>query len=243
MTNYVEMSLARGLSFLAESQAAISNNIANATTDSYKRRLPVAQSFEGEFSSLLDANLPSISYSEATDFGPGSERQGDERDLVLGQGQFFRVEDNGSTFLTRNGRLIVDSDGRLVTPNGAHFLNSDDQPIFVGGAEGLRFANDGTITGTTVDGEVGLGRIGIFSPADPNKLQSIGSGLFFDPSETPAPATAAPELKQGYVEQSNVDVLRELVQMISVQRSFGAATKAMSTFDTIHESFVQTMNR
>jgi flagellar basal body rod protein FlgB len=62
MASYAEMGLVRSLAWLANSQAAISNNIANATTLGYKRRLPVATPMGADFHSMLGQALPSIGY-------------------------------------------------------------------------------------------------------------------------------------------------------------------------------------
>ncbi len=243
MAGYAELSLARSMNFLADSQAAISNNIANATTHSFKRKLPVAHSGSQGFFSMLNRTLPSVTYAESTDFTPGSQRAGDKMNAALGKDQFFRVQDGNGTFYTRRGEFIVDSSGNLVSPNGEAFLGRDDQPIQVNNAQELRIETDGTVNGLVDGQERTLGQLGVYEVSDPDRLVSIGRSLYMDRGNQPVSLAAAPSVRQGYVEESNVDVLKELISMITVQRSFGATTKAMTTVDGIHSSYVQAMMR
>ena len=243
MTNYSEYSLASSLSFLADSQAAISNNVANATTSGYKRKTPIAVLQRTEFQSLLGTNLPSVRYSERTDFTPGSQRTSHRMNVAIGKDQFFRVKSNNGTFYTQRGEFIVNKSGELVTPNGETYLSIGGQLIRVNDAQEIRIQSDGTVLGKREDTELELGRLGIFQIPDQTKLTSIGRSLYFDKGNQEITPHAAGTVRQGYIEESNVDVLSELVQMISVQRSFGATTKAMTTIDRIQDSFIQTMSR
>ena len=67
MTDYSEMALVRGMNFLAETQAAIANNLANVDSTAYKRRVAVAQ-LDGGFRSELHGAMQTIKYGEKTDW-------------------------------------------------------------------------------------------------------------------------------------------------------------------------------
>ncbi|MCA8941462.1 MAG: flagellar hook basal-body protein [Planctomycetes bacterium] len=243
MASYAEIGLARSLTYLADSQAAISNNIANATTHSYKRKTPVAQMRQNEFDTMLGSSLPTITYSEATDFSAGSQRAGGKMNLALGDGQFLRVQNGHGTFYTRRGELIVNSEGELSTPGGDRYLGIAGLPVKVGGASELRIERNGAVFGTVDKEDVQLGQLGVFQRPANSDFRPIGRSLYHDRANRDLVPELAPDVRQGYVEESNVDVLRELVQMIGVQRSFGAATRAMSILDQIQESYVSSMNR
>ena len=108
MGNYGETALVRGLSFLAEKQASIANNLANVDTASFKRRIGVAAPQQG-FDSLLDRELDAVSYTERTDRQAGVVREtGNLMDVSLAQGQWMRVEGaGGKPLYTRTGELRV----------------------------------------------------------------------------------------------------------------------------------------
>ncbi len=74
MTGYSEVALVRTMSYLAESQAAVSNNLANATTFGYKRRVPVTAEAATSFESMLGKTMPSVYYTEQIDFKTGIQR-------------------------------------------------------------------------------------------------------------------------------------------------------------------------
>lgn len=243
MAGYSEIGLARSLQYLADAQAAISNNIANATTQSYKRKISVATMQQNEFDTLLGRSLPTIQYDEATDFSVGSQRQGDKMSVTLGDSQFFRVQNSNGEFYTRRGELVVDGQGMLVTPNGDRYLTVGGAPIQVGNASEIKIERDGTVFGKIEDQDIQIGRIGVFRYPAGAEFGSIGGSLYHDYERRDPVPEPAPDVRQGYVEESNVDVLKELVAMIGVQRSFGGSTRAMSILDEIQGSYVSAMNR
>ncbi len=125
MTGYAQKALVSGMRFLAESQAAIANNLANAETSSFKRRATIAT--EGsEFAGELDRRLPTVGVQEGIDWRLGNVREtGSQLDIALEQGSFLRVQDGGGrTYYTRNGKLQLDRDGFLVTQSGMRYLDA-----------------------------------------------------------------------------------------------------------------------
>jgi flagellar basal-body rod protein FlgG len=162
--------------------------------------------------------------------------------LALDGGEFFQVKDRaGRTYLTRRGELVVDAEGRLATPHGEVFLDQAGQPIPVGNARELRVASTGQINGIVDGQDTELGVLSTVAVKDPAELKPVGSSLYLDrPGAASQPARAA-TIRQGYVEESNVDVLKELVRMIGVQRSFQATTRALGSVGRMQETFVQAM--
>ena len=112
MTNYSEANLIRGLSFLAERQAAIANNMANIDTSSFKRRIAVAEDAGHDFQSMLNSNLQSIKYREQADYGRGIIREtGNRLDVAIDGDAFLMVENaSGNEFYTRNGQMQIDKE-------------------------------------------------------------------------------------------------------------------------------------
>jgi flagellar basal-body rod protein FlgF len=245
MGNYGETTLVRGLSFLAEKQASIANNLANVDTASFKRRIGVAAPQQG-FDSLLDRELDAVSYRELTDRQPGVVREtGNLMDVALDAGQWMRVQDGkGNPLFTRNGQLQVGTNGMLLTRNGQQVLDVNGQPISLGNAETvpaeIRISPNGTISNPT-NGQT-WGPIGVVSFPDQEALAPVGQGLYRD-TRNQQTRQAADGVQQGYLEGSNVDSLQELVAMISVERSFAATQKALTGLGRIQDNLITNILR
>lgn len=246
MTNYSEANLIRGLSFLAERQAAIANNMANIDTSSFKRRIAVAEDAGHDFQSMLNSNLQSIKYREQADYGRGIIREtGNRLDVAIDGDAFLMVENaSGNEFYTRNGQMQIDKDGFLVTRDGLRVLDQNGAPIqFNSGADApsdITISPNGQIQ-DTITGQV-WGPMAMVKLNDPHALQPIGRGLYVDPSNQ-ASTPVRDGLQQGFLEGSNVESLQELVAMITVERSFSATQKALSSASRLQQNIIANMLR
>jgi flagellar basal-body rod protein FlgF len=246
MQSYAEISLVRGLSWLAESQAAIAHNLANVETTAFKRRAASAGRTAQDFESVLAAKLPTVRYEERTDFRTGSFREtGGRFDIALDDGLFLRVQDPaGRAFYTRNGAMRVDATGQLITADGLRFTDQNGLPIVLGTGEEapaeVSIAPNGTIT----DGQSGRswGPLAIFRLPDASALQPVGNGLFAAPAGLQA-TPAQTGLRHGYLEGSNVDSLEELVQMIIVERGFAATQRALTGVGRMQQDLIDNVLR
>ena len=245
MTSYGETALVRSLGFLAEKQASIANNLANVDTTSFKRRTAVAES-AGSFHSLLDRELSAISYTERTDMNRGILREtGNDFDLAIDGNAWLRVQDGrGQRYYTRNGQLQIADDGRLVTRDGMAVLDTGNQPIQLGaGAEApakVTFAPNGIVTNP--DNGQQFGQLALVQIPKTEALTPVGKSLYTD-SANQRTTQAAEGLQQGFLEGSNVDSLQELVQMITVERSFTATQKALSGIGRLQENLITNILR
>lgn len=251
MTSYAETTLVRAMSFLAESQAAIANNLANVDTGGFKRRLSVAQSQPGSFDSMLQSRLPTIGYREYAIWEQGNTREtGNDLNVALDDAHdasgnvkvgFFKVrDDSGHQFFTRDGEMQIDSKNRLVTRSGLRYLDAADQEIVLQGDNGppskLAIAQNGSITDEK-NGQT-WGPLAVYSPSDAHlgAMQPCGGGLYQAAdlqAMQPAPDV---RVRQGQLESSNVDSLQEMVRMITVQRSFAATQRVLSGIGRMQES-------
>ncbi len=246
MANYGEQVLVRGLSFLAEKQAAIANNLANLDTTSFKRRVAVAQETPSSFQSMLDEQLPTITYAEQSDFSRGTTRDtGNRLDVAIDGPYWLQVQNpQGAQFYTRNGELQIDSQGRLTSRNGLTVLDQGGQPIEIGSGEQVPNELDISPNGNVNDPATGrsFGRIAVVSLSRPDALVPVGKGLYTDPTHQ-ATTPAGDGLIQSTLEGSNVDSLQELVQMIAVERSFSATQKALSGVGRLQENMIANILR
>lgn len=245
MGNYGETALVRGLSFLAEKQAAIANNLANVDTTSFKRRTATAET-QGGFHSLLDRQLTAVQYRERSDMQRGTLREtGNRFDVAIDGSAWLRVQDDkGQRYYTRNGQLQLGADGKLTTRDGLTVLDPQNQPILLGAGEeapsDLTFSPNGSIA-NPVTGQT-YGPIALVQLPRPEALVPVGKSLYADP-ENQRTTASGDGLTQGYLEGSNVDSLSELVQMIAVERSFTATQKALSGLGRLQENLINDILR
>lgn len=218
---------------------AISNNIANATTDGYKAKAVRFQSLLNnqvtEEDVLLNDTNPSITAGargevSTTDFSQGSLREGTSslNLSVVGDG-FFGVENSaGEFFLTRDGSFTIDGTGRLVNGNGDYLVMNGQLPLMTSGE--LVVGGDGSVSvienGVTNE----IGQVNIYMPGNVEGLQPVGENYFVDPNNDRT-ILANPVVEANVIEQSNVDLAQELTNMIIAQRAYSLNVKVAQSTD------------
>ena len=158
--------------------------------------------------------------------------------------RFFKVKDSeGRVFFTRRGQLQVDKEGFLTGPGGFRYLDEQDQEVRIGDSTSFKISPRGVITGK-VQGELQmLGNLGVFRVADQARLRPVGRSMYVDTSGRLAIPDNPGSVRQGYLEQSNVEVMNELVRMIGIQRTFQSTAKALATVGRIKQTFFTAMQR
>ena len=235
-----------GLTFLAEKQASIANNLANVDTSSFKRRTAIAEGSGDRFHTMLDSRMSTVGYREQSDMQRGTLREtGNKLNVAIDGPEWMRVQNsNGGEFYTRNGQLNIALDGYLTTRDGLRILGKDGSPILLGGGEAtptdLTFSPNGTIS----DQQTGqtYGPIALVALPDPEALMPVGRGLYTDPKNQGG-KQGVTGLQQGFLEGSNVDSLQELVAMITVERSFSATQKALTGMDRLQGNLITNILR
>lgn len=238
---------------------SISNNLANATTPGFKKENIQAQSFpevllvqQGGPKLWGEGMAPSVSREIGTtemgaqvagvciDHTPGAiQETGESTDLFIKGPGFFAVSapdavDPGRICYTRNGQFKVDPEGYLTVGGGYRVLG-DGGAIKVGDP-GFKVAPDGTIEsgGTVID------RLRLVEFNDVKALDKRDSGLFTDTQGTGAGPAASTTVSQGFLERSNVNVVNEMVDLISVMRSYEANQRLIQAYD---EQLSKTVNQ
>jgi flagellar basal-body rod protein FlgG len=232
----------------------ITNNLANVSTNGFKRSRPV-------FEDLLYQTLrqPGASSSQTTvipsglTLGTGVRVVGTEHifnqgnllktdnplDLAIQGNGFFQVEmPDGTLSYTRDGSFTKDANGQIVTASGYPLSPAITIPA---SAISLTITRDGIVSytqqGVTTPTQIGTIQLAGF--INNGGLQSVGENLFVETasSGTPTPNTPGTNgtglLNQGYVETSNVNVAEELVNMIVAQRGYEMNSKAITTSDAM----------
>lgn len=237
-------SAASGMLGAEQRTAVAANNLANVSTDGYKKDLVVQSEFHG----LLLHRINSERSEEVGRLGGGSridgtftsftqggyKTTGNPLDVAIVGDGFFAVETAAGTRYTRNGSFQV-LDGFLATSNGLFVLNPNEQRIPVPADTQVRILADGTVT----DGQGGvLGEIGVFRFTAPEGLVKQG-GLLFEAVNTDRITVANRVINVGVVELSNVDAIEEMVVLIEAQRAYEAGAKIIQTYDQTASAAIQ----
>jgi flagellar basal-body rod protein FlgG len=238
----------------------IAHNLANINTSGFKLR-------KAQFQDLLYQNIRQAGASNTAtteipvglQVGLGTKpvateiifRQGDfsstdnPLDVVIqGQGFFQVRQTNGQIAYTRNGNFHMNRDGNLVTSEGDLL---DPQITIPQDQINITIGSDGTVSvmqaGQSQPQQVGKIELATFQ--NPSGLENMGKSLFLPTQASGESVTGTPgengvgTILQGFVEQSNVSVVEEMVSMIISQRAYEANSKVIRTAD---EMFTQANN-
>jgi len=242
-----------GLEAQQTNMDVISNNLANVSTNGFKRTRAVFQDLMYQTvrqpgAQVGDANqLPSglqLGTGVRTAATERIHKQGDlnntgnSMDIAIQGRGFLQVElPDGTQAYTRDGALQVDQNGQLTTAGGYVIqppINVPDNALK------LTISRDGTVS-VTQPGAVGtsveIGQLQLATFINPTGLQSMGENLYLE-TDASGPANllqpgldGAGLVMQEYVETSNVNVAEELVNMITAQRAYEINSKAVQTSD------------
>jgi flagellar basal-body rod protein FlgG len=230
----------------------ISNNLANVSTNGYKRasvvfedlmyqNLRQAGAASSEQTSLptgLQVGLGVRPVATSRSFTQGNLQQSSNpMDLAIRGNGFFQIQlPDGTTGYTRDGSFQVDAQGQLVTNNGYAVQPGITIPA---NAQSVSVGADGTIS-VTLPGQAqaqSVGQIQIASFVNPAGLEPKGMNVYAETAASGGANAGAPganglgSLQQGFVETSNVNVVEELVSMIQTQRAYELNSKAIQTSD------------
>lgn len=251
-----------GLSAQDTALTTISNNLANVGTIGYKRDNAVFQDLlyqikrEPGAASSQDSQLPSglqlgtgVRVAGTTKQFTQGSMQVTEKGLdmaVQGRGMFQILQPDGTIAYTRDGQFQVNSDGQVVTANGHPLEPAITIPENV---STVTIGSDGIVSGV-VAGETDaqqLGQIDLADFVNPQGLKAIGNNLFRETEASGDPVVGTPGLtgmgsvNQGMLETSNVDVVEELVNMISTQRAYEMNSKVVSSADQMLQFISQNL--
>jgi len=217
-------------------QERLANDLANINTAGYKADRTVTVSFPALLLARLERGAGgmvgplgtgAVVTEGGVDWSPGPlVETGRSTDLALEGEGLFVVAGPGGPAYTRSGQFQVGPDGRLQTPDGWTVLSTEGTAIYPG-TDDFRVTEDG---GVLVNGAL-VGVVARVTFANPAGLRKIGNNLFAaTPASGPAVAAATP-VRQGYLEQSNVDPARAVVEMLANFRAFEAAQKVLQAQD------------
>lgn len=206
----------------------LSNNLANINTPGFKRDNMAFEALVAAASSAQQGNEgPVLSGTLfTTDFSAGPVKQtGNVFDIAIDGDGFFAVETPDGPAYTRQGNFRLNGEGRLVTVDGYSVLAGGAPVDIVGGNVDINEKGE-----ILVDG----GQVGTLDVVDfpkPYALQKKGSALFTPTAgATPGPSEKA-LVRQGHLEDSNVNSVLEMARLIETTRYFESCQKAIRSYD------------
>jgi flagellar basal-body rod protein FlgG len=236
----------------------VANNLANSSSAGFRKR-------RMQFEDLLYQNvvMPGTASTQQTTVAAGLQiglgarsaaseivqtqgdfsQTGNSLDLAItGQGFFEVTLPSGETAFTRSGAFHMDAQGNIVTADGSAMQPAVTIPP---NATSVTIGQDGTVSvttpGQTAAQQVGTIQLALFP--NPGGLNSIGKNLFLQTTGSGDPIVGTPggseglgTIQQGYLEQSNVDVVEEFIQMIVAQRSYEASSRVVQAANEMFQS-------
>lgn len=215
MDNAIYASLSRQSGLMAEMRV-VANNIANANTAGFRREGVIF----AEHLSALDRQGDTLSMAHARgrmlDLQQGVLTQTNNNlDLAIEGEGFFLVESPDGLRLTRAGAFTPSPEGELMNSDGQRLLDEGQAPIILpAGASSVAVGADGTLSSNGLP----FGRIGLFNPPEGvDLMRQSGTGFSIDGNPQPVEDG---RVRQGFLEESNVDPIFEITRMIEVQRAY-----------------------
>lgn len=225
----------------------VANNLANANTVGFKeervafRNALNASSFSPN-PVTVGEKFVAATQGVKNPFQQGTlEQTENPLDLAIVGDGYFAVETDGGLAYTRDGRFQLNQEGELVTLNGDHVLTAGGTVQIPQG--NIRISSEGEIILADPESprEQVLDRLSLVTFENPGDLQAGGNGLLFTKQE-PLQLDDV-KLRVGYVEDSDVDMISQMVDMIQLNRMYDAASKAIQTQDSILGKAVNEVGR
>lgn len=239
---YTAMTGAKGT---MDQQAAVAHNLANATSTGFRAELHKLRAVEVQTEALRTRAF-TVDASVANNFEQGAlQRTGRAYDVALqGKGWLAVQMPDGSEAYTRNGSLDVSANGILQTHDGKPVLG-DGGPVTIPPDNEISIGADGSISASQPDqpGVVNVvAQLKLVNPPEADLVRG-DDGLFRVRGGAPAQADPNVRVAGGYLEGSNVNVVDQMVQMISLARQFEMQTRMLSTAEQNDRAAAQVLGR
>lgn len=238
------------LNSIQKKMDTIANNIANVQTKGYKSQ-------KAEFEDLVYDQIAERGVPQSQEIREGSQGIGtgsrvkninkdfsqgpltetkNTYDLAIEGEGFFGIEDgNGGIYLTRDGAFSLDNDGRLVHSSGRYLVMQTNLVADHWSRLDISIDEEGQVRGADGNTSLSLASIPLFTVTDKNSLISIGDNLFAIEEGTDlymgSLSDGLGRIRQGFLEESNVDLTEELVDMLTTQRAYQLNTRSITAAD------------
>ncbi len=254
-------SAATGMKSLQMAIDTVANNLSNVNTTGFKRQRIEFKDLLYEKLDFRDGNDDGLGVPVNLEVGHGvtpsaTVRQFEQGSLmptenqldvaIEGEGFFEVIDDNGQIYYTRDGSFkfgLTESGNRLVTSEGYLVQGVDGEINLEGEYNDVSIDQRGIISVKYNDSEDGsyteIGQLKLVKVPNPAGMVSHGLNLYKTTAASGAAAVpedeSAGEVMQGYIETSNVQVVEEMINMITMQRAYEINSKAIQTSDQMLE--------
>lgn len=236
----------------------MTNNLANASTVGFKKEGATSQSFDDVLTvKIKDTSVginnvnpigvrnPGVKIGENyTDYSQGSFRiTGNTYDLALSGNGFFAIEFTNkagetSTKYTRAGQFTLNKDGYLVTQEGDYVLDTQNRRIQLNTLVDSAITADGIISQNGVD----VAQVQVVDFENYDYLEKYGE-TYYEALEGAEITNSDATVNSGYLEMSNVQIVSEMVNMISITRAYESNQKIIQTYDNTLEVAVNQLGK
>ena len=244
----------------------LANNLANADTTGYKKEGTTSRTFADEMSfrlkdssnAYMPKKLGGITYGVHlgqvyTDYSTGSFKVTDNTtDFAIDGNGFFAIaftdkQGNTSVKYTRDGSFTVNTEGYLVTKDGDYVLNA------TGAMNGdpsrnnfIQVDPNATVTvnkmGYVIQNDQVVGTLGVVDVDNYDYLEKYGE-TYYQPIEGAQTIASNAQVKSGYLEMANVQIVSEMVNLISITRAYESNQKVVQTIDDTLDVAVNQIGR
>lgn len=238
MDNAIYATLTRQAGLMREMRV-VANNIANANTTGFRREGVVF----AEHLSALDGQGDTLSMADARgrliDLKQGVLNQTNGTyDMAIEGDGFFLLEAPDGNRLSRAGAFLPSPEGELMNADGHRLLDEGQAAIIVpAGASQIAIGADGTLSANGI----AFAKVGVFAAPNEAALTHQG-GTGFTLTDDPEPIEDA-RIRQGFLEDSNVDPVFEITRMIEVQRAYELGQSFLDREDQRIRSAITAMTR
>lgn len=237
---------AEGAAAQAQRLDVIANNLANVETAGFKQDVPT---FQARFAEAIQEGFARPGNGSINDIGGGVKiidvstdysmgqlkRTGKDLDFAITGTGFFQIQgDDDKAYLTRAGDFQLDNEGRLVTQNGNRpVLDQSGSEIQLAPGLPWSVSTDGFISqaGTVY-------ALGMHDPQSIDQLIKVGNNLYQPLGEIRALELEERSIRQGYLEMSGANPIRQMMAMIETTRAFEANSRMIQSQDSITGSLI-----
>lgn len=221
----------------------IINNLSNAQTAGFKKDIPVFQDIYFHEQERLRNQKMEVS---RTDFSQGDLlRTGNDLDLAITGDGFFKISTPEGVRYSRAGNFRLDAQGRLVNAAGLAVLGQNGE-IILDGKKKISVGTDGTVqvlgTESNSSPET-VGKIALVRFADAGALKKEGHTLFRNDGAQGELESGEAEIQQGLLENSNVNAVAEMAQMMEAYRTYETCLKIIQSDDELTGKTVNEVGR
>jgi len=200
----------------------VANNIANASTTGFKSEhlyyAMKGKSAQEGASMELGSTVSRMDHSQGT-----VTLTGNVMDMAIEGDGYFTIQTKNGNVYSRNGSFLLNKDNELVTPRGDYVLGDSGKIVISGG--NISVDKDGSIS---ADGDF-VGKLKISSFKDPHALSRSSDGRFVDNGKAGVRSAGDYKISGSHLEMSNVNAVKEMADMMEIQRTFESYQKVILT--------------